>query len=94
MIAGYTSGGWRFVAPPEGMSLFVRSTSQWAAYRAGGWEFGVIRGSSLLIDGQQVVGSRAAPIPAPTGGATIDGEARGAIDQILVAMREHGLIEL
>ena len=51
-----------------------------------------MRGSSLVIGGVQVVGSRASAIAAPTGGTTVDGEGRAAIDQILSALREHGLI--
>lgn len=76
------------------MSLYVKSSDSWAVFRAGSWEFGVVRGSSLSIDGQQVVGSRAAGIPTPSGGTTIDSEARSAIAAILAALGQHGLIEL
>src|SRR4051794_19744241 len=34
-VAGFTSGGWRFVAPLEGMSAYVRSTGTRAVYRGG-----------------------------------------------------------
>jgi hypothetical protein len=47
----------------------------------------------LFLGGQQVVGSRAEAILSPTGGTTIDSEARAIIDQILATMRQHGLIE-
>jgi hypothetical protein len=53
-----------------------------------------VRASSLLIDGQQVVGARAAAIAAPSGGSTVDAEARVAVEAILAAMRQHGLIEM
>lgn len=92
-VAAYTSGGWQFVAPVDGISLYVKSLGEWAVYRAGAWEIGLLRGSSVIIGGQQVVGSRAASIGSATGGTTIDTEARTAIDQILAAMRQHGLIE-
>jgi hypothetical protein len=55
---------------------------------------GALRGTQLIIGGLQVVGSRRAAIPAPTGGTTVDLEARTAIDQILAALREHGLVEM
>ena len=42
--------------------------------------------------GQQAVRSRATAIAAASGGTTIDTEARGAIAQILRALRQHGLI--
>jgi hypothetical protein len=91
-VAGYTSGGWRFVAPLEGLSAYVKSIGQFVTYRAGVWETGVLRGSSVVIGGDQVVGSRAPAIPAPTGGSTTDAEARTAIEAILGALRQHGLI--
>lgn len=92
-VAAYTSGGWRFVAPFEGLSAYVKSTAVWAIYRAGGWELGIVRGNSLVVGGQQVVGVRGAAIASPTGGTIIDGPGRAAIDQILAALRQHGLIE-
>lgn len=92
-LAAFTTGGWRFVAPVEGMMAYVRSAGLWAVFRSGAWELGAVRGSALIVDGQQVVGSRAAAIAGPTAGTTIDVQARAAIDQILAAMRQHGLIE-
>jgi hypothetical protein len=53
-----------------------------------------IRGDAVMIGDQQVVGSRAAAIASPAGGATVDSEARVAVDAILGALREHGLIEI
>ena len=94
MLAGYSAGGWRFIPPVEGTTVFVRSTATWALYREGAWELGTLRGSSLLIDGQKVVGSRASAITAPAGGSNIDVEARATIGEILSALRQHGLIEM
>jgi hypothetical protein len=75
------------------MRLIVRSTATEAAYRDGSWELGAVRGSALLIGGEQVVGVRAAAIASPAGGAVVDAEARAALGAILAAMRAHGLIE-
>ena len=91
-VAAWTSGGWRFVSPLEGMTLYERTSGTTAAFRNGAWEVGTMRASLLLIDGQQVVGPRAAPIDSPAAGAVMDVEARSAIDDILSAMRQHGLI--
>src|SRR5438067_5020473 len=77
----------------EGLGAYVRSTGAWALYRAGTWELGVLRGASVVIAGQQVVGSRASAIGPASGGSTVDVQARAVIDQILTAMRQHGLIE-
>lgn len=92
-LAGYTSGGWRLIPPLEGMSAYVKTTGTWANYRSGAWELGTLRGASLVLDGLQVVGSRLAAIAGPNGGTNIDAEARGSINQILGALRQHGLIE-
>ena len=92
-LTAFTSAGWRYVAPVEGMSAFVRSSAVRALYRAGTWELGAMRGSSVICGGQQVVGSRVAGIADPAGGATVDAEARSAIGQLLAALRQHGLIE-
>lgn len=92
-LAAYTSGGWRLIAAIEGMSVYIKAAAVWAKYRSGAWEIGMLRGSSVVIGGEQVVGARAAAIPSATGGATVDAEARSAVDQILAALRQHGLIE-
>jgi len=49
--------------------------------------------TGLFIGGEQIVGSRAAGIPDPSGGTTVDAEARGTVGEILDALRRHGLIE-
>jgi hypothetical protein len=92
-IAAFTSGGWRFISPFEGVMAYVRSTSTYATYRAAAWEIGVLRGTNVVLGGQQVVGSRVAAILSASGGTTVDSQARSVIDQILAAMRQHGLIE-
>ena len=74
------------------MSVFVRNTAVAALYRAGAWEIGSVRASSVLVGGQQVVGARGAAISSPTGGTIIDAEGRAAISSILTALRQHGLI--
>ncbi|MFL6722254.1 MAG: DUF2793 domain-containing protein [Sphingomonas sp.] len=92
-LAGYTSGGWRFVSPIEGLSAYVKASAAWANYRSGAWEIGTLRGSTVVIGGQQVVGGRRAAIGDPASGAVVDSQARTAIGQILAALRSHGLID-
>jgi hypothetical protein len=92
-LAGYTSGGWRLVPPLEGMSTYVKGAGIWANYRNGAWELGTLRAATLVLGGVQVVGPRLPAIGAPVGGTNADPEARSAINQILAALRQHGLIE-
>ena len=82
-----------FARSIDGMSLFERTSGTWMLYRNGAWESGIVRGASLVIGGQQVVGPRLPGIGSPAAGAVIDVEGRAAIDAILDALRQHGLIE-
>jgi len=54
-LAGYTSGGWRFIEPLEGLGAYVKTTGTWAIYLSGAWEIGNVRGSCVLVDGVRVV---------------------------------------
>lgn len=56
------------------------------------WGTGELVGDALVIDGDQVIGAQQAAIANPSGGATIDAEARTAVTSILGALRAHGLI--
>jgi hypothetical protein len=93
-LAAFTEGGWRFIAPRDGMSVLIRSSGTRAVFRDGAWEIGTLTGLQVSIGGKKVLGARGSPIASPSGGSVIDSESRTAIGQILVAMREHGLIEL
>jgi len=92
-LAGYSDGGWRFLAPAEGMRLLVRSTGETMVRLNGGWETGIVRASEVQVGGTRVVGPRQSAIAAPSGGTVVDGEARTAIVQILAALQAHGLVE-
>lgn len=91
-LAGWTDGGWRFVAPVEGMAAWVAADGTVARFASGGWTVGAIRATHLDVGANQVVGARRAAIADPSGGATTDAEARTAIAAILGALRGHGLI--
>src|ERR1044071_562047 len=93
-VAAWTSGGWRFIPPFDGMRFYERSSGTFVVFRNGGWESGILRGKAMLVDDLQVVGPRAAAIGSPTGGAVVDAEARATLDALLVTLRQHGLIEV
>lgn len=91
-LACFTSAGWRYVPPVIGMAVALSPDGRTAYYGASGWEVGSIRASRLLIDDVQVVGAQAPAIQSPSGGSSIDTEARAALDQVLETLRSHGLI--
>ncbi len=92
-LAGYTEGGWRFIAPFDGLGVFEKASAQCAVYSAGAWEIGHVRAAKLSIGGDQVVGGRLGTVADPAGGSVVDAEARAAIAAILGRLRQHGLIE-
>lgn len=93
-IAGWTSGGWRFVAAREGMLVWNRSEGQPSRFDGVGWRSGELRGRVLMIGGDQVVGARRPAIAEPAGGTHIDSEVRATVTAILAALRTHGLIQV
>ncbi len=92
-LATWTDGGWRFVAPVPGMTVWNVDAGYRLHWTGAAWSDGNWPVAALTIAGQQVVGSRLETIPSPSGGTIIDAEARTAISAVIVALRTHGLIE-
>lgn len=93
-IACWTAGGWRFVAPFEGLHIWVRATGLWAVRGSAGWTTGIMNATAVHIGGARVLGERQPIIADPAGGGVIDDQARAAIIAILDALRAHGLISV
>lgn len=91
-LAGWTTGGWRFLAAFEGMSAWCRNDLCVVRHVAGEWEIGTLRAQRLMIDGVQAVGGRQPAIAAPSGGTVSDLSARQTIAEIIAALQHHGLI--
>ena len=92
MIAGYSEGGWRFIAPIEGMRVLARSSGLPLLYRGGAWETGIVRAAEVRVSGLTVLRQQQPAIADPTGGSVIDAQCRAAIGSILAMLRTHGLI--
>lgn len=92
-LAGWTAGGWRFVAPFAGMTVWSVADDATARFDGSVWRIGELTGARLILAGEAVVGPRAAAIADPVGGGTIDAEARAALTALLAALRQHGLID-
>lgn len=92
-LATWTVGGWRFVAPVPGMTAWVRNAGSWAHWSGASWIEDTWPVAALAIAGNQVVGPRQPDVPSPSGGSTIDAEARAAIDLLIVTLKSHGLID-
>ncbi len=92
-LALRTAGGWRFVVPTAGMSLWDKEAGLHRRWTGTAWSDGKLAAAGLLVEGQQVVGGRGPEVPSPSGGTTIDLEARAAIDAIIVTLKSHGLTD-
>jgi hypothetical protein len=92
-LATWTAGGWRFTAPVPGMTVWNIDAGYRLHWTGTAWSQGEWPVSTLVIDGQQVVGPRLETVPSPSGGKIIDAEARVAVDAIIGAIWTHGLIE-
>jgi hypothetical protein len=68
------------------------SSGQIVRYTLGGWVSGTVNATQIRVAGTQVIGTQQAAISNPSGGATIDAEARITLATILSALRSHGLI--
>lgn len=92
-LAGWTQGGWRFVAPTDGMAVWSAQDGVIAHFVEGIWIVGETRCARVTIDSKQIIGARQPAIQPDSGGTIVDVEARATIGAILTAMRGHGLIE-
>ncbi|HVI99062.1 MAG TPA: DUF2793 domain-containing protein [Sphingomonas sp.] len=91
-IAGWTAGGWRFVAPVDGLFAWVEATGVGARFVDGAWQIGDIAATRVVIGDVQVLGTQVAAIAGPDGGTTVDTECRAALGAVLAALRTHGII--
>jgi len=92
-LAIWTAGGWRFVAPVPGMTVWKLDAGYRLHWTGAAWSDGNWPVAALTIGGDRVVGPRLETVSSPSGGTTIDVEARAALDAVIVALRTHGLIE-
>ncbi|WP_374551831.1 DUF2793 domain-containing protein [Sphingobium yanoikuyae] len=86
-MAGWTDGGWRFVAPRAGSRLAVADRGHTMMHDGMVWRDSAVRSEGFYVVGQQIVGARQPAIAGLTGGTTVDSERRGAIAAILAALQ-------
>jgi Protein of unknown function (DUF2793) len=90
-IAAWTSGGWRFVAPFEGMQAWSIGDGATVRRTSTAWEIGSMTATTLSVSGQQVVGARRPRVLAPSAGTVVDVQARSAIAALIAGLETHGL---
>jgi hypothetical protein len=91
-IALWTDGGWRFIVPFEDVCVFHKTLKINYCFQGGLWLKQSLNAASFTVDGVTVLNQRQPSIGSPTSGVVVDAECRIAVNQILTAMRNHGLI--
>lgn len=91
-LAVWPDGGWRMIAPLDGMVGWPAADGLFVRHDGAVWSLGDVVARRLLAAGIPVVGLQQPQISTPSGGATVDAEARVAAFAILAAFRTHGLI--
>ncbi len=79
-VAIWTAGGWRYVSPPEGASVYVRAGAERLRRLNGLWTHDTPRNVPT------------AALDNPTGGSNVDSEARAVLSLLLERLRQMGLI--
>jgi hypothetical protein len=92
-LALWTEGGWRFTQPIEGMLFWSKADQLFGWYDGLDWHWGDWPVTKLTANGVQLVGAAGLLIANPTGGSTVDSQARSAIVSILQLLRTHGLLQ-
>lgn len=91
-IALWQGGAWTFLSPSAGCCAWVRSERSFALFDGQEWLVGIWPVKQLEIAGEIMLGVRQPAIADPVGGATVDQEARSAVQEVLEVLRAHGLI--
>jgi hypothetical protein len=78
-LAIFTSVGWRFVEPLEGMTCWMRSAGTRRRFEQGFWV------SELAYEGRPAISD-------PAGGSVVDVEAREALSALIGWLRAVGLV--
>lgn len=92
-LALWSEGGWRFAVPEAGFAVWDKSGVVERRWDGTAWSDGRVECAALFVGGEKVVGERLPAIASPSGGTTIDVEARAAINAVIAAFMSHGLTD-
>jgi len=93
MLACWTAGGWRFVPPAPGMTVWDKAAGAPMQWSGSEWSQGRLACSGLTVAGHPVVGERQPAVASPSGGTIIDQQARAAVNALIATLKSHGLID-
>lgn len=90
-IAVAETGGWRFVGSRAGMLAWIADEGLWARFEAG-WQADAWPVAALQVGARRLFAAPAAAVTGPTGGVTVDTQARATLTALLAALHDQGVI--
>lgn len=93
-IAQFHAGGWNFVEAADGCLAWVLDEGVFAYRASAAWRSDAWPVKQLRLGGYSLLTGTQGAIADPSGGTTVDAEARAALGQVLDVLRQHGLIAI
>lgn len=91
-LALWTVAGWRFVAPRDGMLVWLHDAQVYAVRRQGAWRADGWPVAALALGARTLLAAPPQTVTAPAGGTVVDGEMRAGFADLLTALRLQGVI--
>lgn len=92
MIAIFGSAGWRYTAPRQGCVAWLGDVQRFTVFTASGWRDDGWPVAALKVGTRTLLAGPATTVPAVSGGAVVDVEARTALAALIAGLRAQGLV--
>lgn len=91
-LTAYEGGGWTFTVLRPGCLAWVGDEQVFAVMMAGGWSNGGWPARGLRVGDRSVLATEPVHVVGTTGGSTVDLECRSVLADLLLALRNQGII--
>jgi hypothetical protein len=90
-IASFDGFGWVFTAPVRGCMAWIADEAAFSVYDSN-WSTGGWPADGLRILGREVLSAEPVAVAPPLGGAIVDAECRAVVSQLLLALKDQGIV--
>jgi len=91
-LTTFDGQSWAFTAPRTGCLVWIGDEAIFSFYSGNRWSDGAWPAQGLQIGGRAVLTAAPSSAPAPSGGDTVDSECRAALNALIAALRNQGVI--